>query len=284
MSAPATGEPQAEPPEDQPMTVLEHLGELRTRAIKSVLGMIPGIAVAWVAREHLLEFLIIPLAGAWRKLGYGTPTLHFANPVDLFVAYIKIAIAVGLIFAAPWILWQIWGFVAPGLYQREKRYAVPFILGSTVCFIGGAFFGYAYVFPLAFEMLLEMAGMLPSDTIKVQPTIMIDQYLSFATRMLLGFGVVFEIPVVVTLLASAGVVNWKQLLSFGRWWVLIAAVLAALLTPPDVGSQGLMLAPLILLYFLSVAIAYVIGPKPEPEPEPEPESESETTDDDDAAS
>ena len=264
--------PDSELPHDVPMTVWEHLAELRKRLVWSILGTLPGMYLAWELRERLLDFLVAPLTKAWLKLGLGQPTLHFANPVDPFVAYLQIAVVVGGIFASPWIFYQIWSFVAPGLYQREKAYAIPFALASAVFFAGGAFFGYAVVFPLGFETLLSMAGMLPSHLIKVQPTIMIDQYLTFATRMLLAFGVVFEVPVVVSFLAFIGLVNWRQLLGFGRYWVLLASVIAALLTPPDVGSMLLMMGPLVVLYYLSVLLAYFIGPKPE---KPAPESEDE---------
>jgi sec-independent protein translocase protein TatC len=271
MASPApkpTGVP--EPPEDQPMTVFEHLGELRSRLWRSMLGIIPGIYLAWEFKEWLLAFLVKPLSKAWIKLGMGEPTLHFGNPVDLFVAYVKISVIVGLIFASPWIAYQMWAFVAPGLYSREKLYAIPFALASAVFFAGGAFFGYATVFPFGFESLLGMAGMLPTGVIRVQPTIMINEYLGFATGMLLAFGVVFEVPVVLTFMAFAGVVNWKQLLKFGRYWILIASILAAILTPsPDIGSMLMMMAPLILLYYLSVVIAYFVGPKVEPEEAPE---------------
>ena len=181
---------------------------------------------------------------------------------------------VGMIFTSPWSAYQIWGFIAPGLYSREKAYALPFALASAVFFVGGAFFGYAVVFPVGFQSLLGMAGMLPSHLIKVAPTIMIDEYLGFATQMLLGFGVVFEVPVVVSFLALAGLVNWKQLLRFGRWWILLASIIAAVLTPsPDVGSQLMMMTPLILLYFAAVFIAYLIGPKVDKEPKTEKPNE-----------
>ncbi len=249
---------------DQPMTVLQHFGELRSRLIKALLGTIPGIWLAWAYKEYLLDFLLAPLAQAWRKLGLGEPTVHFSNPVDLFVAYMKIAGICGLLASSPWIFYQVWAFIAPGLYKRERFYAVPFVLASTIFFAGGAFFGYAVVFPAGFETLLSLSGMLPSATIRVQPTIMLDEYMTFATRMLLAFGVVFEVPVVVTFLALAGLVNWKQLLAFGRWWVVIASIIAAILTPPDVGSQMMMLVPLVVLYFLSVGIAFFFGPTPPP--------------------
>jgi len=251
-----------EPSRDEPMTLMDHLSELRTRLVRSLLGTIPGITVAWIYRAELLEWLVAPMSKAWRQLGLGEPTLHFGNPVDLFVAYMQIAMVFGLLAASPWVFWQIWGFISPGLYSREKRYAIPFVAASTLFFVGGALFGYSMMLPAAFEQFLGMAGELPQGSIRVQPTIMIDEYMGFSTRLLLAFGLVFEVPVVVAFLAMAGMVNWKQLLNFGRWWVLIASVIAALLTPPDVGSQMLMLIPLVVLYYLSVGVAFFLGPKP----------------------
>jgi sec-independent protein translocase protein TatC len=263
MTAPSgSQEPRSPPPSgDEPMTVLEHLGELRKRVILVFLGFVPCAMVAWGVREHLLEFLVAPLVAAMHKLGATTPALHYANPMDPFVSYFKIAAGVGVVLSAPWTLWQAWAFVSPALYRREKLYAIPFIAATAVFFVGGAFFGYAFVFPVGFEMLMGIAG--PLDNVNVQPTIMIDEYLGFATTMLLAFGVVFEVPVVVTFLAAIKLVNWKQLLAFSRWWIVIASVLAAVLTPsPDAGSMLLMLAPLVGLYFASVGIAYFVGPEP----------------------
>lgn len=259
---------------DEPMSLMDHLSELRTRLVRSLLGMIPGVIVAWSYRAELLEWLVAPMSKAWKQLGLGEPTIHFANPVDLFVAYMQIALVFGLLASSPWVFWQIWGFISPGLYSREKRYAIPFVLASTLFFAGGALFGYSTVFPPAFEQFLGMAGSLPSNTIRVQATIMIDEYMAFTTRLLLAFGLVFEVPVVVAFLAMAGIVNWKQLLMFGRWWVLIAAVLAAILTPPDVGSMMMMLVPLVVLYYLSVVVAFVLGPKPTAAPASTAPSES----------
>jgi sec-independent protein translocase protein TatC len=246
------------PEDDVEMTFFDHLGELRTRLIRAVWGLIPGVALGWIFRQELLEFLLEPFTAAWKVRGLGEPTVHFANPIDPFVAYLKLALVAGALFSAPWIFWQLWGFLSPGLYRREKRLALPFVIASTVCFVGGAFFGYAVVFPMAFETFLGFAGMLPSESIRIEPTIMIGEYLSFATRMLLAFGITFEVPVVVTFLAAAGIVHWRELLRFGRWWVLISALLASLLTPPDVGSQILMIGPLVALYFMSVGIAFLV--------------------------
>ena len=250
------------PPDDVPMTVMEHLRELRSRLIKALLGMIPGMIIAWEYKENLLDFLLVPLTAAWKRLGLGEPTVHFANPVDLFVAYMKLSVICGFLASSPWVFYQAWAFIAPGLYKKERSYALPFVLASTIFFAGGAFFGYRVVFPAGFETLLGMSGMLPSETIRVQPTIMLTEYMTFATRMLLAFGTVFEVPVAVTFLALAGIVNWKQLMKFGRWWVVISSVIAAILTPPDVGSQLMMMGPLVVLYFLSVGLAYLFGPTP----------------------
>lgn len=253
--------------QDAGMTVLEHLQELRKRLILALLGTVPGIAVAWYFKEILLEFLLAPLARAWLRLGMEEPVIHFANPVDPFIAYLKIAIVAGLLFSSPWVFWQVWAFVAPGLYRREKRLAIPFVVGSTVFFCGGAFFGYGAVFPPAFELFLGMSGSLPQGSMDLQPTIMLTEYLNLATRLLLAFGVVFEIPVAIAFLSLAGLVNWKQLLRFGRIWVVLSAVMAALLTPPEVTSQLMMVVPLVGLYFLSIGIAYLLGPRPDQEPE-----------------
>ena len=255
------------------MTVLEHLQELRKRLVLALLGTVPGIAVAWYFKEILLEFLLAPLSRAWLALGIMQPAIHFANPVDPLIAYLKIAIVAGLLFSSPWIFWQIWAFVAPGLYRREKRLAVPFVIASTVFFCGGAFFGYGAVFPPAFELFLGMAGTLPQGSMDLQATIMLREYLNLATRLLVAFGVVFEIPVAIAFLSLAGLVNWKQLLRFGRIWIVLSAVLAALLTPPEITSQLMMLVPLVSLYFISIGVAYLLGPKPDAEPHGDAEDE-----------
>ncbi|NOY93467.1 MAG: twin-arginine translocase subunit TatC [Deltaproteobacteria bacterium] len=250
---------QTRPEDDVEMGFFDHLRELRTRIVRALFGVIPGVVIAWGYKEQLLDLLLKPWIAAWRNLGLGDPKIHFANPMDPFIVYLKIAMVAGVLAATPWIFWQVWGFIAPGLYRKEKRMALPFVFFSTVCFVGGAAFGYLVVFPMAFETFLGFAGMLPSHDIVVQPTIMITEYMSLVTRLLLAFGIVFEVPVVVTFLAAMGVVNGPMLLRFSRWWVLVAALLSAILTPPDVASQVMMLVPLVVLYFISVGIAFIIG-------------------------
>ncbi len=255
------GDP-ANPEDDVEMGFFEHLAELRTRLVRSVYGVVPCIAVAWLFKEYLLEWILDPLVAAYAALGI-EPEIHFKNLVDPFLAYFKISIVTGLLAASPWIFYQLWGFLAPGLYRKEKLLAIPFVLVSTICFVGGGLFGYFIVFPMGFETFLSYAGELPSQNIRMQPTIMIDEYLTFSTRLLLAFGLVFEVPVVVTFISAIGLVTWRGLLKFARWWILVASFLAAFLTPPDVASQLIMLVPLVVLYFMSIGIAFLIDKRRE---------------------
>jgi sec-independent protein translocase protein TatC len=252
------------PPEDVPMTVLEHLGELRSRLIKSLLGTLPAMIIAWEYKELLLDFLLRPFSIAYRRLGLGDKAvMNYSNPPEMFTTYMKISIVCGFMISSPWVFYQVWAFIAPGLYKRERLYAIPFVLASSLFFAGGAFFAYGALMPQMYETLLGMGGQIEGSSLLIQPMMMITENLSFATQVLLAFGVVFEVPVVVTFLALAGIVNWRQLLSFGRWWVVIASVISAVLTPtPDAGSMLLMLVPLVVLYYISVALAYFFGPKP----------------------
>jgi len=257
-----------DPEDDVEMTFLDHLRELRTRLVRSMWGFIPGMAVAWYLREPILEFLASPYMHAYRSLGQGEPTLHFGNPADMFVNYMMIALICGGIFGSPWAFYQAWLFIAPGLYRSERAKAIPFVLLSTIFFVGGAFFGYAFVLPPAFDALLSFAGQVGG--LRIQPTIMINEYLDFSLRMLLALGVTFEVPIVIGFMAYIGLVNWKQLLNFSRWWVVIAAVIAAVLTPSgDAGTMMLVLVPLVVLYYVAILFAWLVGPKPPEEPKSE---------------
>lgn len=250
-------DPEKAPEDEVEMGFFDHLTELRTRVLRAVIGIVPGVLLSWEFKEELLSLILDPLMDTYRALELGEPQIHFANPVDPLVAYMKLAIVAGIILASPWIFFQVWGFISPGLYKREKLLAIPFVFFATFFFVGGVVFGYEIVFPLGFQTFLDYAGLLPSG-VEIQPTIMINEYLTFATRMLLAFGVVFEVPVVVTTLAMIDAVTWRQLLAFARWWIVIAAVLSAALTPPDVASQLIMLVPLVGLYMVSVGIAFLV--------------------------
>ncbi|MFO0682049.1 MAG: twin-arginine translocase subunit TatC [Sandaracinus sp.] len=267
-AAPAKKPASEEPEDDVEMSFLEHLGELRKYLIRSVWGFLPGIAIAWLYREEILEFLAYPFVHAYAELGLGQAELHFSNPADLLVQYMLISIVCGCLFGSPWAFAQLWAFISPGLYRREKMMAIPFVLMSTIFFVGGAFFGYAFVLPPAFTALLSFAGDLTGIGLRLEPTIMIDQYLEVSLRLLIALGVVFEEPILIGFIAYIGLVNWKQLLGFSRWWVVIASVVAAILTPtPDIATMMLVMVPLIVLYYLGILFAFLFGPKPPTEAE-----------------
>ncbi|MBW1904377.1 MAG: twin-arginine translocase subunit TatC [Deltaproteobacteria bacterium] len=221
------------PAEDPAMTFFQHVNDLRSRLLRAILGLIPAVAISWFFKTEIKDFLVAPLQPAWEKLELpGRAVLRFAGPADAFMMYM---------------------FIAPGLYKKEKALAIPFIIASTVCFAGGAVFGYKLVFPEAFTVLLGF-----SDETLVA-TLFVKEYMPFFRRMLLAFGVVFEVPVVVTFLAGAGIVTWQQLLKFSRWWIVCAAFISMLLTPQDVYTMVMMLIPLVLLYFVGVGCAYVLS-------------------------
>ncbi len=252
-----------DPPEDEAhMTFWEHLGELRTRLFYSLIPFIPAFIAAWIFREEAFAVLVIPLNKAWQSLGMGTPKLHFSTPVEPIVMYLKQSAIVALLVSSPWVFWQIWSFVSPGLYSREKRLVIPFVVASTVCFTIGGLFGWFYIFPPTFETLMDFAGELPGGSVTIEPTLMMGEYMSFIGQMLLVFGITFEVPVVITFLSLIGLVTYKQLLKFGRWWLVVSSVLAAILTPTqDALSMLLLLVPLVGLYYISVVIAFFIDMK-----------------------
>ena len=244
------------PEDDIEMDFFDHIGELRKRLVRIILGALPGVVIAWAYKEHLLAFLQRPFQVAMEALEF-SPELNMPSPMSMFVAYIKISLLTGILASAPWAFYQLWAFIAPGLYRREKKMAIPFVFFSTLCFGTGVVFGYTVVFPMVFETLLGFAGELPGGA-RIQPEIMIDDYLAITLRLIVAFGVVFEVPVVLCFLTIVGLTNWRSLLKFGRWWVAISTLLAAFLTPPDVASQLVMLIPLVGLYYVSIVLAYLI--------------------------
>jgi sec-independent protein translocase protein TatC len=258
----------SDPEDDVEMSFMEHLVELRKYLVRSVWGFIPGIIIAWLYREEILIFLAYPFVHAYEELHLGQAQLHFANPADLLVQYMLIALVCGGLFGSPWAFAQLWQFISPGLYRREKLMAIPFVVLSTIFFVGGAFFGYWFVLPPAFTALLSFAGDLTDvglggAGLRLEPTIMIDQYIDVALRLLIALGVVFEEPILIGFISYIGLVNWKQLIAFSRWWVVIASVLAAILTPtPDIATMMLVMVPLVVLYYLGILFAYLFGPKP----------------------
>ncbi|HEX4339783.1 MAG TPA: twin-arginine translocase subunit TatC [Polyangiaceae bacterium] len=254
-----TAELRDEPENDEAMSFWEHLEELRRRLIYMLASFVVGAGVAWMVRERLLYWLTTPFAAAWGEAALGgTAALHFPAPQSLFVAYMKLSLISGLIFSLPILLYQLWAFVSPGLYSREKRYAIPFVVSSCGLFALGAWFGWRFAFPAAFRYLLSFSGKL-GPNIVVEPAVMVDEYIEFVSRLLLAFGAVFELPVLVFFLAIAGLVNHTHLIKFFRVFVVIAFIISAIITPPDPLSQLILAIPLCGLYGISIGVAYLFG-------------------------
>lgn len=247
--------------EELQMTFWEHLEELRGRILKALVAFALGAGIAWYFREQVLIWLTTPFVNAWAEsIKDQKPALHFPAPAALFLAYLRLSLMSGFIFALPVIFYQLWAFVAPGLYARERRFAMPFVLCSTTLFLAGGYFGWKVAFPVAFKYLLDFSGAVSNDTIalQIQPTVMIGDYLEFISRMLLAFGAVFELPVLVFFLALAGIVDHTHLIKFARYFVVLAFVISAIITPPDIMSQFLLAIPLCLLYVFSIGIAWLL--------------------------
>ncbi|HEY2369285.1 MAG TPA: twin-arginine translocase subunit TatC [Polyangiaceae bacterium] len=256
---------EANPPEtpeaDVKMTIWEHLNELRSRLVRSAIGVLVTTCVAWAYRVQILAWLIHPYEKAWiaRKMP-GVPELQTLSPGDVFIGYLQLSLVAGIIAAAPIIFYQLWAFISPGLYSREKKFVIPFVVFSTTLFLSGVAFAYYVAFPFTFNYFFSLLGQVSdSGTVLTQrPTL--EFYLDFSTRMLLAFGIVFELPLFITFLSLAGIVTPMQLLRFGRWAVLLSFVVGAIATPgPEITSQIAVSGALVVLYFLSVAIAFVIA-------------------------
>jgi sec-independent protein translocase protein TatC len=244
----------AAPPADPEgrMSFMEHLGELRTRIVRALIGLLVGLAITLPFSEKIVDFLARPI----KKMGY---TLVFTSPTEAFWVQMKVALMAGLFLAAPAILWQVWRFVEPGLHAHEKKYAVPFILIGSVLFLGGGAFSLFVVTPYALNFLLSYAR--PGLT----PMITLQNHVDFLLKFTLAFGIVFELPLAITLLARMGVVNARMLARNRKYAILGAFVVAAVLTPtPDIFNQTLMAGPLILLYEVGIVSARIFGRRTAP--------------------
>jgi len=252
-----------------------HLVELRKRLGLSVLSIFIAFIIAFVFHEIILEWITAPLNEALAQVAHlskkaadGMVTTHQVG--GAFFVALKVSFFAGLIGALPFILYQIWLFIAPGLYSNEKKMVLPFVVGGTVMFIVGVLFAYYVVTPFGFQFLITFGSFLYT------PLINIEDYVGFFTKIMMGFGLAFELPVFAYFLALLGLVTDKTLKDFFRYAVLIIFVLAALLTPPDVLTQLLMAAPLIVLYGVSILIVKMVNPHI-PDEDDEEEEETEDT-------
>src|SRR2546428_6871349 len=247
---------------DDKMPFLEHLGELRTRIMRSLFWLLGGTFVAMFRAEQITDYLARPVT----KLGY---KLVFTAPAEAFWVQMKVALIVGLFLAAPGILWQVWAFIAPGLHQHERKYAIPFVLIGSVMFLAGGAFSLFVVTPYAIAFLLSYAR----ETL--QPMITLENHIDFLLKFTLAFGAVFELPLAITLLARMGLVTAKMLAKNRKYAILGAFIAGAVLTPtPDAFNQTLMAGPLIILYEVGIVCARVFGRKAAPAPETAPAESS----------
>lgn len=240
-------------PEDSHMSLVEHLTDLRYRLVKCLQGLVVGMGVCIYFSEYLFALVRRPILPYLGDKG----GLVYTGVMDKFMAHIKVGALGGIILTCPYWLYHVWQFVSPGLYKKERKYALGFIFSGTVLFLLGVVFVYFFVYPAAFEYLLSVGG----DTDK--PMITIDEYLGFFAMTTLMFGVAFELPVVLVILAMMGIVDAEFLKRQRRYAIVVLAFVAAILTPPDVISMCMMLVPMIALYESSIWVIHFMIKKRE---------------------
>jgi len=238
---------------DEKSPFTSHLEDLRKRIIISIIAVAVGFLASYYFAEDIFTFLVKPLKHEMPSESW----LIFTGLSEAFVVYLKVSFFAGIFLASPVILWEIWCFVAPGLYDHEKKYIFPFVIFSTMLFAIGIIFCYFIVFPFSFKFFMGYS----SDIIKPMPSI--KEYLSFSFKMLLAFGVIFELPVFVLFLSKLGLINDRMLRNQRKFAIVGIFIVAAILTPPDVISQLMMAFPLIVLYEISILVAKMFGKKGE---------------------
>lgn len=236
------------------MSLLEHLEELRRRIIYSLISILVAFGIAWRFAEDIFRLMERPIVEAMRA-NHLSEKLVYTNPTDPFNIYLRIGLIAGLFLASPVVLYQVWMFISPGLYRHEKRYVLPFMFVTVGLFLAGGYFGYRYVYPAALAFLIEYGK-------DFQPMITVGEYTDLFLTVVAGMGVVFELPTVIFFLALMGVVDAKFLISNFRYAILAIFAVAAILTPTtDLVNLCIFAAPMVLLYVLSIGIAWLVHPK-----------------------
>ena len=229
------------------MSFLEHLEELRKRLLISFVAVGVGFSLCWAFADRIFEAMQLPLAPflpPGEKLAYTRLTAPF-------FLYMKVAFFAGLFIAAPVILWQLWLFISPGLYRKERRYAFPFIFFASVFFIAGGYFGFRYILPATCQFFLETGK-------EFKQVVTIDDYFSFASLIILAAGIIFETPILIFFLARLGIVTPAFLMQKFKYAFVLAFIISAVVTPtPDVVTQTALAVPMILLYLIGVGVAYL---------------------------
>jgi sec-independent protein translocase protein TatC len=235
--------------EKQPF--MGHLEELRKRLIVCAIAVGVGFIISYLFSEKLFQILVSPLI----EVMPAGERLIFTNLPEMFLTYLKVAFIAGAMLASPVIFYELWLFIAPGLYQTEKKLVIPFVIASTILFVGGSLFGYFVVFPFGFRFFMGFSN----EFVQALPSV--KQYFAFSSRLLFAFGMVFELPVVIFFLARIGLVTADFLKRKRKYAILLTFVAGAILTPPDVITQVFMAVPLILLYEISIVVAKIAGRK-----------------------
>jgi len=253
-------EPESLEDSSSKMSFLEHLDELRKRLIYIVYSLIAGCIVAYVFIGKLFDFIMKPMYAILPHDAVGgAGKLIYTAGSEPFMLYIKIGFLAGIFIASPLILWQVWKFIAPGLYSHEKKFAIPFVLMSTIFFVAGGLFAHFVAFPVTWLFFNSFS----TDYMVFMPKI--DEAFSLYTKMLLGFGLIFEMPTLVLFLARMGVVTWQMLIKYFKYAFLAIFIIAAVISPgTDMMSQIVMAVPMLGLYVVSIAIAFIFQKKRRP--------------------
>ena len=239
--------------EDSRMPFIEHLRELRDRVRKAGIFFMAAFGLCWYFSTQIFQWLEGPLRGAWDEAKLGPFKTNYKALTEPFWVSMSIGLWAGIFVASPFIFYQLWKFIAPGLYKRERKITVMFSVCSALFFVSGALFCYYLVLHKLYSFLLSYS------TEDLQPMIVMGEYLDLTRDMMLAFGAVFELPLLILFLAMVGLVTHRGLWKFNRWFVVIAFVVGAILTPsPDVVSQLMMATPMIVLYNLSIVLAYFV--------------------------
>lgn len=241
------------PEDDVHLSLRDHLVELRKRLKWALIWLMVGFCACYYWSQQIFHFMMLPVLKA---LPEGEKALHFSSSVEPFLIYLKVGLYAGLFAASPFIFWQIWLFVAPGLYRKERRTVAPFVIAATLFFVGGAVFCYLVILPPAFEFLINAAG--PD----IKPVLMMDEQLGLVMMLLLAFGIIFELPLILTLLAMIGLVDYRFLSKYRRHAIILNVIVAAVVTPTgDPFNLALMAVPMMLCYELGVFGAWIFGKK-----------------------